>query len=329
MRLVIDLYDLAASYAAAATGYLTGVPGVVAVVSGPGLIHAVAGLANAKENCWPIVCLGGSSESGQKNMGAFQEAMQLEYARPACKYICQAESAARIPFHIENAFRWASGGRPGACYIDLPGDVLRESLNEEDIYYPPRCLPPALTQAPAADVTRAVQVLKAAKSPLIVIGKGAAMARAESVLLSLVEATNMPFLPTPMGKGMIPDDHPQCIAPARSTALGGADVVVLVGCRLNWMLHYGRQPRYQRDVKFIHIELMQEEVGHSVQPEVALVGHATAVVAQLTEEVRKQGGWAVPGDSSWWAELKAKVSQNEQSSVELALDRTTPMSYYW
>jgi 2-hydroxyacyl-CoA lyase 1 len=252
--------EQAASYAAAAVGYLTGRPGGVMTVTGPGVIHAVAGMANAKENCWPMISIGGSHETDQKGLGAFQENIGLgsglDYVRPATKYCTLVDKADRIPFFVEQAVRASINGRPGAVHLDVPADIMRVVVDPAEITQPKMCPDPRIQLCAKEDIDAAVALLRGAKSPLVIIGKGAAYAccgGANGVLAQLVEACNFPFLPTPMGKGTLPDDHPNCVAPARSTALGGADVVLLVGARLNWILHFGQPPRYQAGCKFIKV----------------------------------------------------------------------------
>ena len=300
---------------------------------GPGAIHAVAGMANSSINCWPMLCIAGSSELSQDGLGAFQESwnpqggaqMQIKYPEPACKYTAKIDNADRIPFFVEQAVRYAINGRPGASYLEIGGDTLREMV-PAGTYFPPMTPDPPLQEAASSEVKKAMAVLKSAKSPLIIVGKGAAYAGATEELLKLVEDSGCPFLPTPMGKGCLPDDHELCIAPARSAALAGADVVLLVGARLNWILHFGRPPRYQRGVKFIQIDIEAAEIGHSIPAEVGLVGHATAVCRQLNEVA---DGWKVADNGAeWLAELAEGKAKNQERSAELANDRTVPMNYY-
>ena len=332
--------EQAASYAAAAVGYLTGRPGGVMVVTGPGVVHAVAGMANAKANCWPMICIGGSHERRERGRGAFQEVgaagdcHQLDYVRPAAKYAAALDDARRIPFFVEQAVRYATLGRPGAAYLDVPADLMREFIpvGSDAARQPPRCPGPRLTQAAPADVAAAVALLRGARAPLLIIGKGAQYARCTDELRTLAEATSMPFLPTPMGKGCLPDEHPLCVAAARSAALRGADVVLLVGARLNWILHHGDEPRYAAGARFIKIDVAEEGMHDGHTADVALVGHAKAVLAQLNAAVGVGGGatplFAVAPESAWARTLAAKVSANAQASAALAADRSVPMNYY-
>lgn len=191
----------------------------------------------------------------------------------------------------------------------------------------PRCLAPPRSQAPPAGVARALALLGAARTPLVVVGKGAAYARAEHSLRRFIEQTGLPFLPTPMGKGVLPDDHPQCVAPARSRALLEADVILLAGARLNWMLHFGKPPRFQRDVQIIQIDLCAEELGNNVPPAVPLLGDLDLVVAQLSD-AHAALPWRHPDDSPWWHTLREKMDANASFIAREVAKTTPPLNYY-
>jgi len=213
--------EQAASYAAGAVGYFTGRPGACLTVSGPGMIHGIAGLAKAQENGWPMIRLGGASNSYQEGMGAFQEAPQVELARIYSKYAARPDSPARIPFYCEQAVRTAINGRPGATYLDFPDDFLSAKVEEGDVTIPERCAEPPRTQAETTDVQRAIEVLRNAERPLVIIGKGAAYSRAEEEIRQFVESAKLPFLTSPMGKGVIDDEHALSVMPARRTRTPG------------------------------------------------------------------------------------------------------------
>ncbi|XP_055985641.1 2-hydroxyacyl-CoA lyase 1 [Sorex fumeus] len=319
--------EQAACYAASAVGYLTGRPGVCLVVSGPGLIHALGGMANANMNCWPVIVIGGSSERSQETMGAFQEFPQVEACRLYTKFSARPSSIEAIPSVIEKAVRSSIYGRPGACYVDIPADFVSLHVNADSIKYTECCLPPPISLADTSAVYTAVSVIRNAKKPLLIIGKGAAYARAEESIRRLVDQCKLPFLPTPMGKGVVPDNHPNCVAAARSRALQFADVIVLFGARLNWILHFGLPPRYQPDVKFIQIDICAEELGNNVRPAVTLLGDINAVTKQLLEQFNKTS-WQYPPESKWWGTLREKMRSNEAASKELASQNSLPMNYY-
>ena len=265
--------EQAAAYAAQAIGYLTGKPGVCLVVSGPGLLHTFGGMANAMVNCWPMITIGGSSDTDQEGLGAFQEWPQVESCRLYTKYAARPPSLELVPRCIELAMRHSVYGRPGASYIDFPGDLLRARICRRSINYGPIVtLPPPISTPLKEDIQRAAETLKSASKPLVIVGKGAAYSRAEKEVLKLITDCNLPFLPTPMGKGCVSDLDSHSVASARSLALLEADVIILLGARLNWILHFGRLPRYNPNVKFIQVDLCAEEMHNSKQASVALLG---------------------------------------------------------
>ncbi|XP_069874723.1 2-hydroxyacyl-CoA lyase 1 isoform X3 [Dipodomys merriami] len=319
--------EQAACYAASAIGYLTGRPGVCLVVSGPGLIHALGGMANANINCWPLIVIGGSCERNQEAMGAFQEFPQVEACRLYSKFSARPASIETIPFVIEKAVRNSIYGRPGACYVDIPADFVTRQVDVSSIKFKECCLPPPISMADTSAVNMAASVIRNAKQPLLIIGKGAAYAHAEENIQKLVEQCNLPFLPTPMGKGVVPDNHPNCVGAARSRALKYADVIVLFGARLNWILHFGLPPRYHPHVKFIQVDICAEELGNNVRPAVTLLGNINAVTQQLLEQFDKTP-WQYPTETRWWKALKEKMESNEAISKELASKKSLPMNYY-
>lgn len=319
--------EQAASYAAGAVGYLTGRPGACLAVSGPGMVHAIAGVANAWSNCWPMVLLGGANDSYQNGQGAFQEAPQIEAARPFVKYAARPDSVERVPYYVEQAVRTSLYGRPGAVYLDLPNDVITAEPDESAVGWRPRCPEAPRTLADPAAVERAVATLRAAERPLVIVGKGAAYARAEDELRAFLAKTKLPFLASPMGKGVVPDDDRLSVAPARSYALQNADVVLLAGARLNWILHFGLPPRFAPGVKVIQLDVAAEEIGTNVPAEVALVGDAKAIVGQLNAAV-DAARWSYPTETPWRVALANAVEENRVKVEPMLNDDSVPMGYY-
>jgi 2-hydroxyacyl-CoA lyase 1 len=319
--------EQSASYAAGAVGYLTGRPGACLAVSGPGMIHAIAGLSNAWSNCWPMILLGGANDSYQNGMGAFQEAPQVEAARPFTKYAARPDRTERVPYYVEQAVRTSIYGRPGAVYLDLPNDVITAQLDEEKVEWRPRCAEPPRAQADPAAIERALAALRSAERPLLIVGKGAAYARAEREVRAFVERTRLPFLASPMGKGVVPDDHPLSVAPARSYALQNADLVFTIGARLNWIMHFGLPPRFAKGVRVIQLDVSAEEIGTNVPAEVALVGDAGAVLSQLGRALESKP-WSYPTETPWRASLGQEIEKNRQSVEAMSADDSTPMNYY-
>ncbi len=320
-------HEQSASYSAQAAGYLTGRPGACLVVSGPGMTNAISGLANAWSNCWPMVLLGGSSDMRQAGMGAFQEAPQVEAARPFVKYAARIDRVERIPYFIEQAVRTSMYGRPGPVYLDLPGDVIDAKIDDETVAQP---APVADAPRPLTDpsaVAAALDTLRQAERPLVIIGKGAAYSQAEREVREFIEKTQLPFLPAPMAKGLIPDDHPLSVGAARSFALQNADVVFLLAARFNWIMHFGLPPRFAEDVRVVQLDIAPEEIGTNVPTEVALVGDAKAVVGQLNAALEERP-WQFSAENTWRTGIAKKIEENMALNEPMLNDDSVPMGYY-
>jgi 2-hydroxyacyl-CoA lyase 1 len=192
---------------------------------------------------------------------------------------------------------------------------------------PERCPEPPRSLADPVAIDAALRTLREAERPLVIVGKGSAYARAEHEVRRFLDATGLPFLPTPMGKGVVPDDHPNSVAPARSHALREADCIVLLGARLNWILHFGQPPRFAEDVRVIQVDIEPEEIGNNVRHEVALVGDASSVVAQLNAGLEAEP-FRFAGDTPWWTSLREKSAENVEAVVRMERDDSVPMGYY-
>jgi 2-hydroxyacyl-CoA lyase 1 len=319
--------EQAASYATQAAGYLLGRPQACLVVSGPGMIHAIAGLANAWSNCWPMLLLGGAPDISQNGMGSFQEAPQVEAARPFCKYVHQVDRVDRIPYYIEQAVRTSMYGRPGAAYLDLPGDIITGKCDEEAVWQTQRVPPPPRTQAAPESIGDALEVLRGAERPLVIVGKGMAWSRAEDEVKEFIEKTQLPFLASPMGKGVVADDHPLSVASARTFALQNADVVLLMGARLNWIMHFGLPPRWNKDVKVIQMDISAEEIGTNVPAAVGLVGDGKAITAQLNRAL-DENPWQFSAENTWRTGLQNKMETNRANTEPMLNSDDVPMGYY-
>jgi 2-hydroxyacyl-CoA lyase 1 len=320
-------HEQSASYAAQAVSYLTGRPGACLVVSGPGMTNAISGLANAQVNCWPMILIGGASDSKQAGMGAFQECPQVEAARPFVKSAAKVDNVARIPYFIEQAVRTSMYGRPGPVYLDLPGDIIDAPIEEGTVVQPPVVADPPRPLADPAAVEAALQTLRQAERPLVVIGKGAAYSRAEDEVKDFIERTQLPYLAAPMAKGLLPDDHPLSTAAARSHVLSQADVVFLIGARLNWIMHFGLPPRFAADVRIIQLDIAGEEIGTNVPAEVGLVGDAQAVVAQLNAALEERP-WQFSAENTWRTGIQKKIEDNVTNTEPMLNDDSVPMGYY-
>ncbi|CAL8130686.1 unnamed protein product [Orchesella dallaii] len=274
-----------------------------------------------------MVLIGGSCDRPQEELGAFQETKQVESTRLFTKFSARPSNVERIPMYVEKAIRMATYGRPGASYLDFPGDLLNTSVPEEQVEFLPKLPPPPVSVAPQDEILKAIELLKSAKNPLVIVGKGAAYARAEQNVNELIRRTSLPFLPTAMGKGVIPDDHPNCVSSARSLALQKADVILLLGARLNWMLHFGKPPRFQPDVKIIQVDIEPEEFQQSIPTTVTLLGDVNQVTGQLVEAA-SQKQLVYPKDTPWWKMITEKMDLNRKTVGAMMADTSVPLNYY-
>ena len=327
IRYVGTRHEQAAGYAAQAISYLKGRIGACLVVSGPGMTNAISALGNAWANCWPMLLIGGSSNQALNHMGDFQAAPQVDLAKPFCKWVGQAERIELIPRYIATAVRHSISGRPGPVYLDLPGDVIASSLDEDELTYPARVEAPPAPQVDPAAVKEALASLKSARQPLAIIGKGAAWAGAEEQVRRFIEETQMPFLPSPMGKGVVPDGHPLSVAAARTYALQNADLVFTIGARLNWIMHFGLPPRFREDLRVVQLDVAAEEIGSTVPAEAALVGDAKTVMAQMVAEL-EENPWQIAADNPWRQALDKERKSKQEATVPMLESDEVPMNYY-
>jgi 2-hydroxyacyl-CoA lyase 1 len=316
-----------ASYAAQAVGYLTGRPGACLVVSGPGVVHGLAGLANAQQNCWPMILIGGASATHQNGMGAFQEERQVHIATPFCKFAHAIEQTHRIPFYVEMAVRNSIYGRPGACYLDIADDIILGEVDEEKVRPAATVADPPRMQALPESIEGALNLLEQAQRPLAIVGKGMAWARAEDQVRGFLERTQLPFLASPMGKGVMDDTHPLSVGAARSHALQEADVIFLMGARLNWIMHFGLPPRFNKNVRVIQLDIAAESISQNVPAEVALVGDGKSVVGQLNKALENRQ-WFYPKDTPWRASIAEKAAANAKQIQPMIEDNSAPTNYY-
>ncbi|XP_015586967.1 2-hydroxyacyl-CoA lyase 1 isoform X2 [Cephus cinctus] len=275
----------------------------------------------------PVLVLGGSTSLDHEGLGGFQEFPQVNASRPYCKYAARPPTAALIPLHVENAVRLCTYGRPGAAYLDLPATLLTQKIDESKIYNVLLCPPPPLIYPQNDLIEQAAGILVKAKKPLIIVGKGAAYAKAEAQVRDLVSATDLPFLPTPMGKGVVADSHKNSVASARTLALQKSDVILLLGARLNWMLHFGKAPRFQTNVKVIQVDICAEELHNSVTSAVGIQADLKPTVELLTKALRDRR-FVFSKNTPWWKELTAKSQQNKEVIERMASDSSSPLNYY-
>ncbi|OBA73269.1 oxalyl-CoA decarboxylase [Mycobacterium sp. 1554424.7] len=321
--------ETSAGNAAAAAGFLTRRPGVCLTTSGPGFLNGLPALANATTNCFPMIQISGSSNRAMVDLqrGDYQDLDQLNAARPFAKATYRIGRIEDIGRGVARAIRTASSGRPGGVYLDIPADVLGQAMDASAAAATVwRVVDPAPRQLPAPEsVVRALQVLRRAQRPLIVLGKGAAYAQADGAIRKFVEATGIPFLPMSMAKGLLPDSHPQSAAAARSLAIARADAVVLVGARLNWLLGHGESPQWSADAQFVQIDIAASEFDSNRPIAAPLIGDIGSVMSALCDAVAAD---PVVAPAAWVDELADRKARNEAKMLERLAEDPHPMRFY-
>ena len=331
IRVVSFRHEQNAGNAAAIAGYLTKQPGICLTVSAPGFLNGLVALANATTNCFPMILISGSSEREIVDLqqGDYEEMDQLAIAKPLCKAAYRVLHAQDIGIGLARAIRSAVSGRPGGVYLDLPGKLLGQVMPADaGAKSLVKVIDPAPAQIPAPEaVKRALDVLKSAKKPLIILGKGAAYAQADDVIRAFVEKSGAPFLPMSMAKGLLPDTHPQCAGAARSTVLKESDVVMMIGARLNWLLSHGKGKNWgePHSKKFIQIDIEPKEMDSNVDIAAPVVGDIGSCVSALLEGMGAK--WPAP-PADWTGAVNKKREENVAKMAPRLMNNNVPMDYH-
>ena len=330
MRVLSFRHEQAAGYAAAIAGFLTKKPGVCMTVSAPGFLNGLTALAHATTNCFPMILISGSSEREIVDLmqGDYEEMDQLAVAKPLCKAAYRILHVEDIGIGIARAYRAAVSGRPGGVYLDLPASLLGQTMGaDEGANSLVKVIDGAPAQIPASEaVERALNVLKSAERPLIILGKGAAYAQADIEIRAFIEKSGVPYLPMSMAKGLLPDTHPQSAGPARSLVLKESDVVMLIGARLNWLLSHGKGKAWgELPKKFIQIDIEPREMDSNVEIAAPLVGDIDSCVKALLQGMGE--AWTPP-PADWINQVSAKKDTNVARMAPKLQNNNVPMDFH-
>jgi oxalyl-CoA decarboxylase len=322
-------HEQSAGNAAAISGYLTQKPGICLTVSAPGFLNGMVALANATTNGFPMIQISGSSDRATVDLqqGEYEELDQMNAAKPYTKAAYRVERPEDIGIGIARAIRTAVSGRPGGVYLDLPGKVLGALLDAEvGAKSLVRVVDAAPAQLPAPEaVARALDVLETAKRPVVILGKGAAYAQADADIRAFIEQTGIPFLPMSMAKGLLPDNHPQSAAAARSFALAQADVVMLIGTRLNWLLAHGRSPHFSATARFVQLDIMPTEIDSNRAIAAPVVGDIASSMSALLATLK---AGRIRPSSAWLDDLAQDKQKNAKRMAAHLAANPEPMDFY-
>jgi 2-hydroxyacyl-CoA lyase 1 len=325
IKVVNCRHEESACFAASAWGYIKKKPGVVIAGSGPGMINTVTGLHVATESCMPLVVMGGSVDGRTRGLGGFQEADQMAFARPGVKWSVQVDSTERIPELVHLALGKAVSGRPGGVYLDFPGQFVRRRIEEDSVALRKGTGEVSRVHPDPAVAEKIADMLATAERPLILIGKGAAWADAGPALTRLANF-GIPYVASPMGRGVIADDNPNMMNAARSAALSGADAVLMVGGRFNWIFQFGRAPRFAANVRLAQIDIAAEEMTNAVDLEFGLVADAALGAEAIASAL--EGRKLACAGTSWLSALQEDARKNEAAISEQMDSDRSPINHF-
>lgn len=317
IRAIDVRHEQAAAMMAYAWGRALNRTGVCMSCSGPGATNLLTGVATAWADAAPLVVISGSAAAtgSAGGRGIFQEMDQVSIFRPVTKWADRVLSPQRIPDMVATAFRQAVSGRPGPVYLDLPGDVLYQMVDESLVRYvdPATSLAPERPQGASDAVRKAMEILGAAHRPIVLSGNGTLWADASDELVRFVEQTGIPFYTTPQGRGVIPDDHALSFPGARTAAFRDADLLLVVGTRSNYVNSHLSAPRFNANAKVIQINIDPHEIGLTRACDAALVGDAKAILGQLNRELAKQPAARRYGE---WVKTLKDINTEKAAAAE-------------
>ncbi len=315
IRMIDVRHEQAAAFMAQAYSRLKQVPSVCMAASGPGVTNLITGVANAFIDCCPVVSLGGSSPLSQFGRQVFQEIDQVELMRGCNKHVDRLINLKRIPQQINFALQKSISGKPGPVYLDCPGDMLYQKIDESQVdwSYAGR---PIMESRPLGDprqVDALVKALSEAKQPLIVSGSGVIWSRAWAEMQAFVEAAGIPFYTTPQGRGVVPDDHPCSFMSMRSSAFREADLIVVLGTRMNYIIGHASPPRFGPNAKIARIDISPEEISSAARyVDIPIVGDCKMVLGQLMDGIK---GKVTPDSFKAWRQKLAEGETAKRASA--------------
>ena len=323
IRLIDVRHEQAAAMMAHAYSRVTRKTGVCMGAGGPGALNLLTGIANAYLDACPILALGGASSFNLYELGDFQELDQVAMFKPVCKWTARIYEARRAKEYVHFAMVRARHGKSGPVYLDMPGNMLYEKVDESRVVPRPSLKEMSIPSPDSRSIDRTVELLRNARKPILLTGSGIFWSGAGEEMRRFVEATGIPFFTSPQGRGILPDDHPLCFLGARSYAFREADVVLVVGTRFNFIIGQGRPPRFSGDARFIQVDVDAEEIGRVRSVELGIVGDAKAVLEQLT--VAAHGRVRFGNDSPWVRELTARDLQSRDKTAPLLNSEQVPV----
>ena len=321
-------FEQQAGMAAATYGYLTKKPGVLLTVSSLGFLNGLTATTNATVNCYPMIQISGSSDrvAVDLDQGTYEGLDQLNVAKGLVKAAYRVNRPQDIPTGVARAVRAALSGRPGGVYLDMTVPALGGIISKEEaesLQFAP--VDPASPVSPSQEsVDRAARLIASAKRPVFLLGKGAAYAQIDGKIKELVEKTGIPFYPMSMAKGLLPDTHPQSAISARSMIMEQADVVVLVGARLNWLLSRGHG-KWNKENKYVQLDVEPQEIDCNRPIAAPVVGDLGASVDMLLAALSSARLQMDPG---WLPQIQAHSKEANAKMAQKLAPTPEPMNHW-
>ena len=331
IRHVLVRHEQGAGHMAQGYAQATGRPGVAMVTSGPGATNIVTPLCDAYMDSVPIVVITGQVPYAAIGTDAFQECDTTGITMTITKHNYLVSDASEIPQVIHDAFHIATTGRPGPVLVDIPKCIVdpRNPRSSLEWYDPAgNNLPGYQPLAPpdAQDVEAAVDLICAARRPVIYSGGGILKSRASEALLEFAELVQMPVVTTLMNRGGFPDDHPLCLGMpgmhgnyTAVTSMQKADLLIALGARFDDRVT-GRVGDFAPDAKVVHVDIDSAELGKVRQPEVGIAADCREAIEAFTSAIRARGGTDAQADRSRWM---AQIA-DWQARYPLAYDDSAP-----
>ena len=315
IRMIDVRHEQAAAFMAQAYSRLRQTPSVCMAASGPGVTNLVTGVANALVDCAPVVAIGGSSPISQFGRQVFQEIDQVAFMRGVCKYTDRVHNLKRIPQQVNFAFQKSMSGKPGPVYLDFPGDILYQKIDEAQVDWS-FAGRPLLNARPLGDprqVAKLIEALAGAKQPILVSGSGVIWSRAWQEMQALVDKAGIPFYTTPQGRGVVPDDHPCSYLASRTSAFRDADLIVVLGTRMNYIIGHAAPPRFGASATIARIDIDPDEIATAARfVDIPIVGDCKMVLQQLLDGI---GARITPDTYKAWRQRLAESESAKRAGA--------------
>ncbi|MDR4495418.1 MAG: thiamine pyrophosphate-binding protein [Nitrospirales bacterium] len=327
IRVIGVRHQQAAVSMALAHNFVSGrLTAAVILSAGPAVTNAATGILVAKDNCWPLLVLGGkTSSTNPARPGTFQMLDGATLFHPLTKWAAEVNSTDKLVEYVTRGYHLAMTGQPGPVYLDVPARVLNDSPTVIEISDPE---PFFIPKPDCTTLEKIAEILIQAQRPAIILGKGIRWSEPYKELRTLIETYRIPFITSPMGRGLLPDDHPLCSNAARDFLQQQADTILVLGARLNWTFRFATQ--FAHDVNLIHVDIAKEELSRHRPNSILIQGEIRQVLQELLPVLRQHGTMSgcLREREEWHARLQEMGAKYLQHREDLANCSGSPMSPY-